>query len=142
MRSADRDCQSVVALAGLALAVLGVATPALPAQDVVFPGSTVQGDVLRGQGQFLKGAAMYELYSAQGRAIDAQTAMAVQRWNAEVYDAYLRARSAHLQSRRNATRAQIEEAKRRAAETEERLRTSPTDQDIVRGDAATHSTHC
>jgi hypothetical protein len=35
---------------------LPTARPAF-SQDVVYPGSTVQGDILRGQGQFLKGMA-------------------------------------------------------------------------------------
>jgi hypothetical protein len=92
MRSASRVSPIIVAVAALAVAALGVAAPALLAQDVVFPGSTVQGDILRGQGQFLKGAAMYDLYSARGRAIDVQTEIMVQRWNAEVYNAYMRER--------------------------------------------------
>jgi hypothetical protein len=133
MRSTNRVSQIIVA--ALAIVAHGVTAPALLAQDVVFPGSTVEGDILRGQGQFLKGAAMYELYSARGRAIDAQTAIAVQKWNAEVYDAYMRARATQIEYRRNLTKAQIEKAKRGAAETEERLRTNPTPQDIVRGDA-------
>ena len=30
-------------------------SPWLPAQDVVLPGSKAQGDILRGQGQFVEG---------------------------------------------------------------------------------------
>ena len=119
----------------LGLCLVADAAHTLRAQDVVYPGSTPQGDVLRGQGQFLKGRAMYELYSARGRQLDAQTAIAVENWNQEVYDAYMRERSARLQHRKNATKAQVEDAKRRMAETEERLRTHPTDADLVRGDA-------
>jgi hypothetical protein len=48
--------------------------PSLQAQDVVLPGSTVQGNILRGQGQFLKGMAWYELSAARAREIDARTA--------------------------------------------------------------------
>ena len=56
------------------LVSLCVSPRSLPAQDVVLPGSTVQGDVLRGQGQFLKGAAWYELNAAKARSIDVRTA--------------------------------------------------------------------
>jgi hypothetical protein len=123
-------CFLVTALCLVAAVVTG-----RQAQDVVIPGSTVQGDILRGQGQFLKGAAMYDLYSARGRAIDTQAEIMIQKWNAEVYNAYMRERAAHIQYRRNAIKAQVEEATRRAEERDIRLRTSPTDQDIIRGDA-------
>jgi hypothetical protein len=61
-------------------------------QDVVYPGSTVQGDILRGQGQFLKGAAWYEINAAKARELDAETAIELERWNREVYEAYQRER--------------------------------------------------
>jgi hypothetical protein len=43
---------------------LPTAGPAF-SQDVVYPGSTVQGDILRGQGQLLKGMAWYERNAAR-----------------------------------------------------------------------------
>jgi hypothetical protein len=46
----------------------------LRAQDVVLPGSTPQGDILRGQGHFLKGMAWYELNAARARELDIKTA--------------------------------------------------------------------
>jgi hypothetical protein len=64
--------------------------PWLPAQDVVLPGSTAQGDILRRQGQFFKGAAWYEINAARARKIDARTAIEQERWNREVHESYER----------------------------------------------------
>src|SRR5271157_1414396 len=61
------------------------------AQDVVLPGSTVQGDILPGQGQFLKGMAWYELNAARARELDVKTAREVDQWNREVYVGWLAA---------------------------------------------------
>lgn len=127
MHSYSRVNLIVRATIGAAVAILWLALNAantLPAQDVVSPGSTAQGDILRGQGQFLRGRAMYELYSAKGRQLDAQTAIAVENWNRGVYDSYMRERAARIQARKNLTKAQLEEATRRMEETEKRLRTS------------------
>jgi|GEM_PF-3447251 hypothetical protein len=55
--------------------------PSLPAQDVVLPGSTAQGDILREQGQFLEGAAWYEINATRAREIDARTAIEQERRN-------------------------------------------------------------
>ncbi len=65
-----------------------MSAPSIKAQDVVYPGSTAQGDILRGQGQFLKGAAWYEINAARAREIDAKTAIEQERWNREVYESY------------------------------------------------------
>ena len=50
--------------------------------DVLYPGSTVQGDVLRSEGVAYKGAAIFFLNAAKGRSIDADTAM---QWNEYVH---------------------------------------------------------
>jgi uncharacterized protein (TIGR03067 family) len=107
----------------------------IPAQAVIGPGSTVQGDVLRGEGAYLGGRGIYELYSAQGRRIDAGTEIMIQKWNMQVYDAYMRQRAAHMQFRKNLTKKQESEARQKMAEREKRLRTNPTDDDVVSGDA-------
>jgi hypothetical protein len=62
----------------------------LSAQDVVYPGSNAQGDILRGQGQFLKGMAWHEISAARSREFDSRTAIEQERWNREVYEAYSR----------------------------------------------------
>ena len=56
---------------------------ALAQGDVLFPGSTVQGDILRGTGVDSRGAAILYLNSAKARSIDADTAM---RFNQYVYE--------------------------------------------------------
>ena len=53
--------------------VVMIAAPTCHPQDVVLPGSTIEGDMLRGQGQFLKGMAWYELNAAKARELDAKT---------------------------------------------------------------------
>lgn len=94
-----------------------------------------QAEALKAQGQFLRGAAWYELNSSKARAVDAKTAKAIYEWNREVYDDYRKARAERLGARKNLTKAQQEQAKRDMEEKEVRLRTSPTSDDIVRGDA-------
>jgi hypothetical protein len=105
------------------------------AQDVVLPGSTMQGDILRGQGQFLKGAAWYELNAARARELDVKTAQAMDQWNREVYDAYQRELAGAAARRRSVRNERLADAKKRLAERQERLRTRPTDDDVQSGDA-------
>jgi hypothetical protein len=78
---------------------------------------------------------LYDYYSAQGRRIDAGTEIMIQKWNAEVYAAYKHQRSMHILYRRNLTNLTEQQAKQRMIEREERLRTNPTDEDIVIGEA-------
>jgi formylglycine-generating enzyme required for sulfatase activity len=99
------------------------------------PAQTARGDILRARGDFLQGAGLYRLYSAEGRSIDADTAIKLDRWNREVYDAYVRARAAHIAYGRNLTSAAAAKAQRALAERETRYRIDPTDVDIVSGEA-------
>jgi Domain of Unknown Function (DUF1080) len=120
----------------MAMLAVMAAMPVLAwAQDVVGPGSTVQGDILRGQGQFLKGAAWYELNAAKAFELNSRTAIEWEKWNRQVYDAYMRDRAAHIQARRNLTKAQEEAARKNYEEREARLRANPTTDDIISGDA-------
>lgn len=107
----------------------------MPAQDVVLPGSTVQGDILRGQGQFLKGAAWYEYASAQARNLDAQTARTLYAWEREVYETYLRERAYRAARKQGLTRKQQELARQKYEAREAELRTNPRTEDVQRGDA-------
>ena len=104
-------------------------------QDVIGPGSTPKGDILRGEGVYLRGRGIYELYSAKARRVDAGTEIMIQNWNKQVYDAYLRERAGRYRHKKNLNNAQQAAAKQARDATEERLRTSPTDEDVVSGEA-------
>ena len=123
----------------LAIVWISVTVPfqAVRAQDVVLPGSTIEGDVLRGQGQFLKGMAWYELNAARARELDVQTSRELDQWNREVYEAYGEPRALRVpaRARRSVRNERQADAKRRLAEREQRLRTKPTVDDIQSGDA-------
>ena len=82
-----------------------ISTPSIQAQDVVLPGSTVQGDILRGEVQFLKGMAWYELNAANARELDVKTAHELDQWNREVYGAYQRELSGSAARRRSVRNA-------------------------------------
>jgi hypothetical protein len=123
--------RSVTAL----LLTLLVSAPSSWAQDIVLPGSTAQGDILRGEGQFLKGMAWYELNAAKAREIDLKTAHELDQWNREVYEAYQRELAATAARRRSVRNERLADAKKRQAEREQRLRTKPTVEDIQGGDA-------
>ena len=103
------------------------------AQDVVLPGSTLQGDILRGQGQFLKGMAWYEVGSAQARAIDAQTMIAWNRAVQESYNQYLIERARHSAGRLALRNARQYAAAKMLADTQGRWRVNPTIDDIRSG---------
>jgi Domain of Unknown Function (DUF1080)/Ricin-type beta-trefoil lectin domain-like len=117
------------------LCFLLLAIPSIHAQDVVLPGSTVEGDILRGQGQFLKGMAWYELNEARARELDVKTAHELDQWNRELHEAYERELSASAARRRSVRNERQADAKRRLAEREQRLRTKPTIDDVQSGDA-------
>lgn len=96
--------------------------------DVLYPGSTVQGDVLRGEGVVYKGAAVFYLSAARARSIDADTAMRFNEYIYRSYQEYLRQRAQRLArtaSNRNAGLAEIQR----------RLRENPTESDLDSGDA-------
>ena len=124
--------KTVVALSSCAILVAALSSQA---QDVIGPGSTVQGDILRGEGVYLRGRGIYELYSAKGRRIDAGTEIMIQKWNKQVYDAYMRERASHIQSRKSKTVALEAARQKEMAEKELRLRTTPNDADVVNADA-------
>jgi hypothetical protein len=100
-----------------------LSAPSLRAQDVVLPGSTPQGDILRGQGQFLKRMAWYELNAAGARELGVKMARELEQWNREVYEAYLRELAVSTARRRSVRNERLAVVKRRLAEREQRLRT-------------------
>jgi hypothetical protein len=110
-------------------------SPGIAAQDVIYPGSTVDGDYLRGQGIFLKGAAWFEIEAAKARALDAQTQMLVDRYLHELHDTYQAERMARYKLRGARTKAAAKAMERERAAREARLRTAPNDVDLASGDA-------
>jgi len=120
----------------IVLLISGIlAARSVKGQDVVLPGSTVQGDILRGQGQYLKGMAWYELNAARARELDVKTARELDQWNWEIYEAYQREIAAAAARRRSVRNELLADAKRRLAEREQRLRSKPTVDDVQSGDA-------
>ncbi len=95
--------------------------------------ATVQGSAMRGQGQFLRGMAWYELGSAQGAAIEVESMKA---WNQAVqadYNQYFLDRSRRAANKK-ALRNEVEqEALKTLAANQQRWRTKPTVDDIRSG---------
>jgi hypothetical protein len=101
----------------------------------VGPGSTVQGDILRGEGVYLEGLGWYELNDARAEAINAKTQMAIANWNQQSYEYEMRMRSNRINAKKYKTENLRKEAEKRMQEHEAELRTKPTLEDIVSGDA-------
>jgi hypothetical protein len=95
---------------------------------VLSPGSTVQGDILRGQGVAARGAAVLHLNAAKARSIDADTAMRFNEYVYNSYQEYLRQRALRIAGKAADRKATLEEIERR-------LREAPTDADMAGGDA-------
>src|SRR5262245_23442772 len=72
MRTAVNVAGAVVLVAFLARDLPG---PAHAQLTIIGPGSTVQGDILRGEGIFLNGAGLYNYYTAGANAINTDTWM-------------------------------------------------------------------
>jgi hypothetical protein len=123
-------------IAGLVLAwelVVLAGDRSLSGQSVLRPGSTPQGDLLRGQDQFLRGMAWFEVGAAQARALDAQTLAA---WNQMVqagYNAYLLERAERAAAKTAMRSRRQAELARLRAETQRRWRENPTLEDIRSG---------
>ena len=123
-------------IAGLVLAwelVVLAGDRSLSGQSVLRPGSTPQGDWLRGQDQFLRGMAWFEVGAAQARALDAQTLVA---WNQRVqagYNAYLLERAERAAAKTAMRSRRQAELARLRAETQRRWRENPTLEDIRSG---------
>ncbi len=102
------------------------------AQDVaVEAAQTAEGATLRGAGAYLKGLGWYNLNTAQANAINADTAIKWQRDLRKLAqdDRDLRARFAAGKT------ARLEDVKRRLRDREQQLRTNPSGNDVVSGEA-------
>ena len=121
--------KSLICLAGF------FSVPAFAQVRVVGPGSTVQGDVLRGEGVFLQGAGWYDLNEAKARSIDANTNIQLDRWNRIVNEAYRQEYAAEKARQKASDKAKRDKQERQRAEHEMQLRTNPTPGDIQKGEA-------
>lgn len=94
----------------------------------VGPGSTVNGDVARGEGVFLWGLGQYAVNSAIGRSIDLTTSI---RYNEYIYEV------AENMNHQAAKRREAEAARKRQLyqAIQDRLRYNPDDRDLMRGEA-------
>ncbi|WP_406698149.1 hypothetical protein V5E97_04755 [Singulisphaera sp. Ch08] len=96
--------------------------------NFIGPGSTPQGDILRGGGVFLQGAGIYNYYTAMGDSINADTMMRV---NEYIYLSIRqdRAEKAARRARRTAERlANFNQIR-------DRIENDPNQNDMVKGDA-------
>jgi hypothetical protein len=91
-------------------------------------GSTVQGDILRGQGSFLVGAGLYNYYSSMGEAIHVNTMIGL---NEYIYQS-IRFENAEKAKRRAASAANRLANHRRILD---RIRNNPDNYDLTKGAA-------
>jgi hypothetical protein len=99
------------------------------------PGSTIEGDVLKGEGQFLKGMGWYELRSAKARAKDTETQLQWERWSNEIVNASRKEAADSALKKLAIRNTRDEKARRALAEHDRRLRENPTLDDVRSGDA-------
>ena len=92
------------------------------------PGSTIEGDLARGLGQYAHGAGLYNELTARAEAIHAET-----QWRSNQY-AYLSQQEANRASAQR-SRSRRDRIARAKEETYQRLHDHPTPRDIASGDA-------
>ncbi len=116
------------ACAGILITLGALGTSAQAQWFGMGPGSTLQGDYLRGVGFAAWGEGVYNLYSAQANSINTDTYI---RWNEYVQEAY-KLMSKEYNERNRAIMAKTTEAlnKRR-----ERYMNNPDELDLMKGDA-------
>jgi hypothetical protein len=96
--------------------------------NVMGPGSTVQGDILRGDGASAFGWGVAYHLSALGRAADADTLLRLDAASAQAEAEHRRSRMAHMACRKERLWVALDAR-------QSRLRSSPSDSDVTRGDA-------
>jgi hypothetical protein len=96
--------------------------------DVLFPGSTVQGDILRGEGVKYRGEAVLYLNAAKARSIDADTRMRFDQYVYNSLQEYNRQRILHMAGKAANRNANLADILRR-------LRENPSESDLTGGDA-------
>lgn len=108
--------------------IAGLSQPTAARAQVIFPGSTPQGDYLRGLGIELMGEGLYNRNTAEAESINANTFMRLDRYWASVFNSikeeYLDRRSA-IRANRLLNREK----------TRQRLAENPEPADVLRGDS-------
>lgn len=95
---------------------------------IAFPGSTVEGDILRGGGLLAAGLGRYNLALAQAQAINADTSMRV---NEYLYESRMIMRQRYFDTVRAEHRRRAELGRLR----DRRIEQAPVESDITSGDA-------
>jgi hypothetical protein len=94
-------------------------------------GSTVEGDIARGEGAFLSGVGWYNLRTAQAASVNVDSAI---RWKADLRKIQQEARELEAQKKYQKN-MNIEQVRARMAQREKELRTSPSPADVQSGAA-------
>ena len=99
--------------------------------DGVGYAQTVEGDILRGQGAFLRGAGWYNLRTAKATAINVDTTI---RWKEDLRKIQ-RERAYYDAQKAESKKLTVEEFRRQMAQRERELRTNPSINDVQSGAA-------
>src|SRR5262245_983725 len=99
--------------------------------DRVGHAQTVEGDILRGQGAFLRGAGWYNLNTAKANSINVDAAI---RWKADLRKIQ-RERAYYEAQKAESKKLTVEEFRRQMALKEQELRTNPSINDVQSGAA-------
>jgi hypothetical protein len=94
-------------------------------------GSTVEGDILRGQGAFLQGAGWYNLRTAQANSINVDATI---RWKQDLRNIQREREYRELQKKYEKNQ-NVEEFRRKMKARELELRTNPSPEDVQSGAA-------
>jgi hypothetical protein len=94
-------------------------------------GSTVEGDILRGQGAFLTGASWYNLRTAQANSVNVDATI---RWKQDLRKIQQERDYRELQKKYEKNQ-NVEEFRRKMREREKELRTNPSPEDVQSGAA-------
>src|SRR5262252_3575344 len=93
------------------------------------PAQTVEGDILRGQGAFLRGAGWYNLNTAQANKINVEAAI---RWKEDLRK--IQQEKAYYDAQKaESKKLTVEEFRRKMAQREKELRTKPSANDVQSG---------
>jgi hypothetical protein len=94
-------------------------------------GQTVEGDILRGQGAYLRGAGWYNLRTAKANSVNVDATI---RWKQDLRK--IQQERSYLEAQKAADKKQnVEEFRRQMAQRDQELRTNPSANDVQSGAA-------